>query len=79
MSEDLNESFSHIGGGWCFYVPCEEAKSPENIAYGDHWYDAPPYQNTVDARRRYEDIGHASDELTARFGLRREGRLYRVT
>ena len=79
MSEDLNDAFSHVGGGWCFYVPCEESKSPENIAYGDRWYDAPPYLNAVDARCRYEDIGRASDTFTARFGLRREGRLYRVT
>ena len=78
MSEDLNTGLSHRNGGWCFWIPCEEAKSDETLSYGDRWYDAPAYADTVDGEKRFREITEASDDLTERLGYRREGRVYRV-
>ena len=78
MSEDANERLCHKDGGWLFSVPYEEAKSDETLAYGDRWYEAPPYADSVDGEGRWKEIMQHSDELTEKLGYRREGKVYRV-
>lgn len=79
MSEDLNTGLSHKeASGWCFWIDDALAKSDETLAYGDRWYDAPAYADSVDPETRFREIMAASDDFTERLGYRREGRVYRV-
>lgn len=62
---------------WSFGINPTRYKTKENIALGDKWYEAFPFNQTK-SKEGWERITKASDEFFESLGYKREGMKYKI-
>ena len=62
---------------WCFHIQTTDYKTEENLALGDKWYEAYPF-NQSKSKEGWERIQRESDAFLSKLGYERDGLRYKI-